>query len=119
MASVGVLTAFPPVPPGKAGIANGSSLNDVTEMDCSSSAIDDLIKEVRPHLGWLQVQWVKHCIPKIPDPTVLDLQLVEVSQHQDKLLLSMCIQLGESFTGDGVCHSSVPLLGLLTPGCSP
>ncbi|NXM89190.1 IRF8 factor, partial [Oenanthe oenanthe] len=29
----------------KAGIASGSSLNDVTEMDCSSSAIDDLIKE--------------------------------------------------------------------------
>ncbi|KAK4814274.1 hypothetical protein QYF61_013202 [Mycteria americana] len=29
----------------KAGIANGSSLTDATEMDCSSSAIDDLIKE--------------------------------------------------------------------------
>ncbi|NXC02962.1 IRF8 factor, partial [Orthonyx spaldingii] len=29
----------------KAGIASGSSLNDVPEMDCSSSAIDDLIKE--------------------------------------------------------------------------
>lgn len=29
----------------KAGISNGSSLNDVTEMDCSSSAIDELIKE--------------------------------------------------------------------------
>ncbi|NWY35741.1 IRF8 factor, partial [Pheucticus melanocephalus] len=29
----------------KAGVANGSSLNDVTDMDCSSSAIDELIKE--------------------------------------------------------------------------
>uniref|UniRef100_A0A8B9IXU9 Interferon regulatory factor 8 n=1 Tax=Amazona collaria TaxID=241587 RepID=A0A8B9IXU9_9PSIT len=29
----------------KAGIANGSSLNDVTEMDCNSSAMDDLMKE--------------------------------------------------------------------------
>ncbi|KAM6409273.1 interferon regulatory factor 8 isoform 2-T2 [Rhynochetos jubatus] len=29
----------------KASLPNGSSLSDVTEMDCSSSAIDDLIKE--------------------------------------------------------------------------
>ncbi|XP_024058551.2 interferon regulatory factor 8 [Terrapene carolina triunguis] len=29
----------------KAGIANGGSLNEATDMDCSPSAIDDLIKE--------------------------------------------------------------------------
>lgn len=55
----GVLTASRPLLPGKAGIANGSSLNDITEMDCSSSAIDDLIKEVSLHRGcrspWLEV----------------------------------------------------------------
>lgn len=128
---VGVLSASPPVLPGKTGIASGSSLSDVPDMDCSSSAIDDLIKEVRPHLGcrrsagsgWL----IKNslCLPKIPSAELRGWICSSFRGASTRtrlwcwLLLSMCIQLGENSLGDGVCPSSVPLLGLLTPGCFP
>lgn len=107
---VGVLTASPPVLPGKTGIASGSSLSDVPDMDCSSSAIDDLIKEVRPHLGcrrsagsgWL----IKNSLlskNSVCRAAGLDLQLVQGSQHQDTaLMLAPAFHVhpaGREFTG--------------------
>jgi len=119
-----VLTASWPLLPGKAGIANGSSLNDVTEMDCSSSAIDDLIKEVSPHRGcraaWLEVdRWQavaqeSAAILKFRLQSSVDRpgercqvsQLMHLSQRwaaagDEWLVLLICIQVGKTSAGGG------------------
>lgn len=58
---VGALPAALPFSTGKSGVGTGSGLADVIDMDCSPSAIDDLMKEVSPEHG--DGSEVKH--PKI------------------------------------------------------
>lgn len=107
---MGVLTVPPPLLAGKAGIANGSSLNDVTEMDCSSSAIDELIKEVRPHLGCSWSAWLELPAPNSAcKAALLCLQLVQLSQHQGTVLMLAPAFLGPSLGMD--------LLQLCVPPC--
>lgn len=48
---VGALPAALPFSTGKSGVGTGSGLADVIDMDCSPSAIDDLMKEVSPEHG--------------------------------------------------------------------
>lgn len=126
-----VLTASWPPFPGKAGIANGSSLNDVTEMDCNSSAIDDLMKEVSLHCGCLAggglmsncliafVAFLKLGLQSTGEQHWV-LQLIHVSQHMVVMNTScfICIRASETFAGGWrlVC-SSDPLLGRVALGC--
>lgn len=57
---LGALPASLPFSAGKSGVGSGSGLTDVADMDCSPSAIDDLMKEVSPeHKDWSEVKYPK------------------------------------------------------------